>query len=165
MNQIKIITVTFVVQFFIGSYLFYLFASLDSLKYYKLFNTIGLFLNICGVLLLSKIVINFSKKQEKLLDFLYFFLYVGIHCIPLGMLLGAIFLSWLTLPSSGIASKFAGGLFSYVAAPLFIADYSVEIFKLDFYKSVSKRVTFMGWYILLAGMVLQFTGSILDLIG
>ncbi len=164
LNVVKIMAVTSAIQIAVGLLAFYHLASLDGIEKYKLFSLFGLFLNICGVLLLSELVITASAKRSHAFDYLYAFIWAGLFNIPIGMVLGSLILFWLDLPSAGVVLAFAAGILAYVATPLFISDYAGEIFKLRFYRSVTERVVFMGWYLLLAGMILQLVGGVLDLI-
>lgn len=164
MNVVRTMAITTAVQMAVGLLAFYYLASLDGVEKYKLFSLFGLFLNICGVLLLSELVLEASTKKSHVFDYIYAFIWAGLHNFPMGMMLGGVMLLWFDLPSSGVVLAFAAGIFAYVATPLFITDYAGEIFKLGFYRSVTKRVVFMGWYLLLAGMILQLVGGILDLI-
>jgi len=165
LNVVRTMALTSAVQIAIGFMVFYFLGSNHILEKYKLFNLFGLFLNICGVLLLSELVIAASAKYKVLFDYLYAFIWAGLQTFPIGMILGSVLLFWIKLPSSGIVLAFASGIFAYVAVPLFVSDYAGEIFRLGFYQCVTKRVVFMGWYLLLAGMALQLTGGILDLFG
>ncbi len=165
MNIRKIMAVTTIAQVFIGVIAFYLLGSHQAIEKYKLLNAVGLLLNILGVLLLSKLVVDASMKFKGLFDYLYAFVWAGVYNIPIGIIIGGSTLFWLDLASAATVVSFAAGIIAYVALPLFITDYAGEIFRMGFYKSVSRRVVFMGWYLLFAGMALQLTGAILDLTG
>ena len=154
---------TFAFHVVIGLSLFLSLASLPKAELFKLFNAFGLALDIIGVLLLSKIVAKSTQKHSKLLDYFYAFLNVAIFCIPFGMVFGSLTLFWLNLPSATVIFGFAVTIIGCISTPLFIIDYAGEIFKSKFYESVSSRIIFMGWYLVVAGLVMQMIGAILDL--
>ena len=79
------------------------------------------------------------------------------------MVFGSLTLFWLNLPSATVIFGFAVTIIGGISTPLFIIDYAGEIFKSKFYESVSSRIIFMGWYLVVAGLVMQMIGAILDL--
>jgi len=147
----------------LGVLIYFVLSSLPKVESFKLFNVVGLAFDILGVLLLSKLIAKSAEKHIVLLDYFYAFIYVAVICVPLGVIFGNLLFFWLDLSSSGTVVTFASSIFAYVAAPLFITEYSGEIFKFKFYESVSSRVIFMGWYLLIAGLALQMAGAIMDL--
>jgi hypothetical protein len=147
----------------IGISLYLLLASLPKVELFKLFNVFGLAFDIFGVLLLSKMIAKSTEKYTVLLDYFYAFLHVAIFCIPLGLAFGSLLFFWLNLPSSSVILGFSASIIFYVSTPLFMTDYAGEIFKFKFYESVSSRIVFMGWYLVVAGLALQMVGAILDL--
>ena len=150
-------------QLVIGIILFYFLASIDSIELFKLFNALGLLLDIIGIFLLSKIVVDSTDKHQKKIEYCYAFLWAALFYIPSGMIAGNILLFWFNLPSAITTTSFAAAVGFWVFIPLFIIDYSGEIFKFKFYQTTSKRIIFMGWYLLLTGLFLQFSGAIMDL--
>ena len=163
MNSRRIIAYTGIFQISCGVLLFYALSSITRIESFKLFNVIGLFFDIIGVLLLSKLVTDHSEKHRNIFDYCYFFFIGLIHHVPLGIIIGSVLLFWLDLPSSNIVTGFGGVILLYVAAPLYIIDYSGEIFELKFYKCTNSRIIFMGWYLLLSGLALQMVGALKDL--
>lgn len=145
--------------------IFYLIASIENVETFKILNVFGLALDLFGVILLSNLVLNKSKSNGKLFDYIYAFFYAGTLNIPLGMVLGAGALFLLDLPSSTLLVSVASGVLAYVGAPLFVFDYFAEIVKLKFYETVTTRMVFMGWYLLLAGLAMQLVAAILDMTG
>jgi hypothetical protein len=140
------------------------FGTIKGLELFKLFNLFGLFFDVCGLLLLSEIAINAKGKFQVFMDAVYGSIMLLVFTVPVGIIFSSVVSLFTDLPSSQILASFAGGIMTYVAIPLFFIDGFGEIGKAPFYKTTRTRTLFMGWYLLLAGIVLQLIGATLDVL-
>jgi hypothetical protein len=154
----------------LGVLIYLVLSSLPKIELFKLFNVAGLAFDILGVLLLSKLIVKSAETHIVLLDYFYDFIFVAVFCVPIGVISGemlfalsdGMLFALIDLPSSRTV-VISAGLILTIIAPLLIAEFSGVIFELNFYKSVRSRIIFIGWYLLFAGLLLQMTGAIMDL--
>lgn len=140
------------------------FGSIKTLEPFKLFNLFGLFFDVCGLLLLSEFAINAKGKIRVFMDGVYGSIMLLVFMVPVGIILSNIASIFIDLPSYKMLSSFAVGILTYLAIPLFYIDGLANITKAPFYETTKSRTLFMGWYLLIAGIILQLIGAVLDVL-
>ncbi len=164
LNYSKFIGFGFFIEILIGVYLAYLFSPVDEPKQFSaLINLFGLFLDFIGVVLLSDHFINIPNRYKR------------VHEMALSMVLGLPFmLSIGGITYSVIAFGFGwqisdvwasavGVVALYVGLALYGFDSIADALQFKFMEDSAIRVSYHGWYLLLAGLAMQIYASIAHL--
>ncbi len=149
----------FFFQMVFGIYLYYALASLPNVETFKLYNVVGLSLDILGVLILSKFIMGLAEKNN-FIEMFYDAMFFGLYFLILGFYSGDFFLFWLDLPSINNAHSLTNLSLYLVLCPLALIDMTRCIKGLNIAKY---RLHVMGVYILILGLSFQMVGSIMDL--
>lgn len=172
MNEItKKINIYSSLSFCIGIILAYFFALAPNLKLYKLLNILGVLFSIIGILIISQYVLKSENLKKFVSDKFTAYALISLSMIPVGMMFGSLGTMLLFILSGMedistvfIIVKFAGVILLFVFTPLFIIDYFVDILffrNLPFPESKLKKTVFIGWYLLLSGLLVQLIAAIL----
>jgi len=152
------------VEFLIGALLAYLFAPVNKpAQFAALINLFGLCLDFIGVVLLSerflKIPSRFSKVHELVLSM--------VLGLPFMLSIGGIFYSIVAFGLGWEVSKVwasaVGVVTLYVGLALYGFDSMADALQFKFMKNSVTRASYYGWFLLLAGFVMQIYASIVQL--
>lgn len=166
MNIVNRVYGTLTVVFFaLGIWLHIVLGELQNIELFKLLNVVGIFFDICGVLLLSHMVTSVKPRYGILFDVLYGAVMIGMFSLSMGLIIGNIASLFMELPSTKVVVVFGGGIVSYMLIPLYIMDSLADTFKFKFYETYIERTKFLGWYLLGSGLTIQLIASVYDLLG
>ncbi|MGY0579984.1 MAG: hypothetical protein ACW7DR_18325 [Paraglaciecola chathamensis] len=139
-------------------------SAVDNLETFKVLNVIGLFYDIVGLLILSEI---FSENQsyQKFVADTFSGLFMWAHMgIPIGILLSGIGLTYFSgYPSSEISRGIGAGIMIWMIIPSFLIEDIVFRTKLNKFQTPQSRSRFLGGFLLLSGLLVQFVAAIKDL--
>ena len=135
-------------------------ATLPRLEPHKLLNTVGLFYDFLGVVVLSEMAASSATWKRISVDLVAPFV-LWLHTIfPVAAFLGA---SLTHGPSSGVVSTFAIGFWGYTLIPLMFLNETVAFPRLRALRSTESRWRYFGLLLLLSGVGLQLIAAVIGL--
>jgi hypothetical protein len=140
-------------------------SELEQFQIYKLFNLIGVVWAFFGVCTLSYLIGTSARFQKVVVRVSSYVLKWLLFMVPWGILVGG-FIGWYFSNPSWAPTVKSG---VYLMFPAMISVFLVEDFaeapKFKFAETEKFKVAFFGGYFVLAGLLLQFTAALFDLIG
>lgn len=160
----RIINWSSVGQIAIGGFVATLLARLPEVALFKALNTVGLIFDIVGVFLLSDLVVSRANRFALAFDYAYAFVLMSLILMPIGSLLFVPIMGILMdRPSQEVSLGLFLPVMAYVGTPLLLLDMLSNALRLRFYQTMRTRIQFMGWYLLVSGLLLQLAASFIDL--
>lgn len=151
-------------------------SAVEGLETFKVLNVIGLFYDILGLIILSEVLSESERYQKFVADIFSGMLMLAHMGIPAGMLFSGIWLTyfdgrllWLAdfkgYPSSEITMGIGGGIMIWMIIPLFLIEDVVFRAKVKKFQTPHSRSRFLGGFLLLSGLLVQFIAALKDLGG
>ncbi len=151
--------------FVLGAYYFYRLNWIEGLKLFKLFNVWGMFFDITAVILLSSFLPNAKRFTKLIVNHVSFGSIAFLLFFQIGVLITSAYAMMWKLPSAKVLALFHASLLLPLTVVWFLVEDLVS-------NSISKRLQdndlrlgIFGSIFLISGLIMQFIGAILDLVG
>ena len=140
-------------------------SELEQYRIHQFFNVLSAIWAFFGFCVLSYLVGTSDKVINTIVRISSYILKWLLFMVPWGIIAGGLMGRYFSNPSWEPATK--TGL--YLLLPAIVSVFFIEDFseapKFKFAKSEKFRVAFLGGYFILAGLLLQITSAIFDLVG
>jgi len=155
----NILTFVFaVVGLFIGFYL----SALETYETFKLLNIIGILFDLLGLLTVSYFLLASEKVRYFLANWLTACVGDAILFIPIGIFLISTVLIFFNFPSAGKTASLGISFFIYGIVPVILLEDFALIPKWSKFSNDIKRLKFLGGFLLIGGLLLQFIAAFMD---
>jgi|TARA_B110000503_G_C7126679_1_gene404932 hypothetical protein len=160
----KLFSVVFLTFILVGAFFGYYLSKLEDLETIKVLNVIGLFYDILGIIILSEVLIS-NEKFQKFVSNIFSGLFMWAHMgMPMGILICSLVLQFVGgFPSTSITAGIGGGFLLWMVIPSFVVENVVFLGKIKKYSTPKSRSRFLGGFLLVTGLLVQFVAAIKDL--
>lgn len=142
-----------------------LLSELEQYRIYKFFNVLSAIWEFFGLCVISYLAGSSEKVINTIVRVSSYILKWLLFMVPWGIVVGGLLGKYFSYPSWEPVSKTGLYLmFPAIVSVLLIEDFA-ETPKFKFAKSEKYRIAFLGGYFVLAGLLLQMTSAVFDLVG
>jgi len=149
----------------LGTLFGFALSAVNDLEIFKVLNVIGLFYDIVGLIILSE-VLSQSEKFQKFIADIFSGLFMWAHmAVPIGIFLSGFILNYISeYPSAKITSGIGVGILFWMFIPSLVVEDIVFKAKTKRFQTPKERSRFLGGFLLLSGLLIQFIAAIKDLL-